>query len=258
MPDTFRNLAAEILRLQELDRPKIVVNPLVEKSLDVAYAIQLELTDLRLNRGDIQIGYKVGCTSKPIQAQMGIHEPIFGRLFAQDKRVSPQSIVRDEFDGLAIEGELAVELDCDPRVLPTAHIDIEKSISRVFPVIELHHFGSATDTLNAQVLVGNNAIHAGFVQPRNARATSLTKSENLTIRFDNAEVASIPFKKLEETMLDSLSWLRETLVSMDDTPRLSPPVTVLCGSVAPLFRITKPTEIEVSFGRSTDLRCYVR
>ncbi len=257
MPDTIRNLAAEILRLRELDRPKIVVNPLAEKSLDVAYAIQLELTDLRLNRGDIQIGYKVGCASRSIQAQMGIHEPIFGRLFAQDKRMSPQSIDRDEFDGLAIEGELAVELDCDPRVLPTALVDVEKAISRAFPVIELHNFGNEAIDLNAQVLVANNAIHAGFVQPRNDRANSLTKLENLSIRFDNAEVALVPFEELKATLLNSLLWLREKLLADEETPYLRPPVVVLCGSVAPLFRIADPTVIDVTYGDHDHIRCNV-
>ena len=46
-----------------------------------AYALQAEIARLREQRGEKVIGYKVGCTSRPIQTQLGVKEPIFGRLF---------------------------------------------------------------------------------------------------------------------------------------------------------------------------------
>ena len=250
-------IAADILRAREATPPRIAIEPFDNTSLDQAYAVQFETAKLRLKRGDKQIGYKIGCTSRPIQAQIGIHEPIFGRLFEQDRRISPQAISRGDFDGLAIEGELAVELDCDPHVLPTARVDIKKAISRVFPVIELHHFGNETIDLNAQVLVGNNAIHAGFVQSRDDGTTFRTKSESLNIRFDHTEIASVPSEELIETLLNSLSWLREKLLAEEESPRLHPPVIVLCGSVAPLLRVAKPTLVDVTFGDHDPIRCSV-
>jgi len=46
-----------------------------------AYALQAEIARLREERGERVIGYKVGCTSKVIQEQLGVNEPVFGRLF---------------------------------------------------------------------------------------------------------------------------------------------------------------------------------
>ncbi len=46
-----------------------------------AYAVQAEVGRLRERRGERIIGYKVGCTSKPIQEQLRMQEPIFGRIF---------------------------------------------------------------------------------------------------------------------------------------------------------------------------------
>ena len=46
-----------------------------------AYALQAMVARLREERGEKVIGYKIGCTSKTIQAQLGVSEPIFGRLF---------------------------------------------------------------------------------------------------------------------------------------------------------------------------------
>lgn len=250
-----KSIAADILRLREATPPKIVFNALADTSLSTAYVVQTETAKLRFKRGETQIGYKVGCTSGPIQTQMGIHEPIYGRLFAQDRRMSPQSIDRNEFDGIAIEGELAVELDCDPRDLPTSHTEIKRAISRVFPVIELHHFGDPRDALNASVLVANNAIHAGFVQPRTYGIPITTNSGNLSIRFDDVEVASVAFKGLKDTVLHSLSWLRDILTTQEQISQLTPPVTVLCGSVAPLIRISERTKISVSFNGPEIVRC---
>ena len=252
----IERLAVEVLRAHQKSK-KLVVQPYVHVSLEEAYFVQNELTKLRLERGDTQIGYKVGCTSRRIQAQMGIHEPIFGRLFAEDRQVSPQSIDRNEFDGLAVEGELAVKLNTDPRDLPKSRFEIERAILRVFPVIELHHFGNPSDTLIAPVLVANNAIHAGFVQPQKGGTPLTAASQNLLIQFNNEEIAAVPFEKLKDTVLDSLVWLRETLNSVDDITQSTSPVTVLCGSVAPLFRISDTTAIDLSFG-DQEIHCDVQ
>ena len=257
--DTFdvRRLAADVLRARELSPPKIFVNQLADTSLESAYALQHEFTKLRLQRGDTQIGYKVGCTSKQTQAQLGIHAPVFGRLFIQDKLTSPQTIDREDFDGLGVEGELAVLLDRDPRTLPKSPEQIASCITQIFPVIELHHMGLPTTTLNASILVGNNAIHAGFVHVLKEEQRDTTSSENLTIRFDGKKVATIPFSELERTIFDSLTWLRQELVLNDDTPLLNPPVIVLCGTVAPLFRITEPVVIDVTYRQHAGVRCEV-
>ena len=257
MPSDFRSLAADVLRARELASPKIVLDQLGDTSLASAYTIQLELTKLRLRRGDTQIGYKVGCTSKQTQAQLGIDTPVFGRLFTQDRLTSPQSIDREEFDGLAVEGELAVQLDRDPRELPASREQIAPSITHVFPVIELHHVGISAAALNASILVANNAIHAGFIYVRRDKHEPTANSQNLMIRFDGEKVASIPFNELERTIFDSLTWLRHELVVKDDTPLISPPVTVLCGTVAPLFQITEPVDIDVSFRPHEDVHCQV-
>ena len=250
--------AADLLRARETTPANIIVNRFRDTSLDSAYAVQLELTKLRLERGDIQIGYKVGCTTQSIQEQIGIRNPIFGRLFEQDRLTSPYSIDRSNFDGLAIEGELAVELDRDPRDLPSSQSGVERAIAQVFPVIELHHFNISSDDLNAPVLVANNAIHAGFVHTGAPIATSLKKFRNLSIQLNGEQVAKLPNEELERTIFDSLIWLRKELLLRDDTPRLAPPVTVLCGSVAELFRISKHVEITVSFGECEKVRCSVR
>ncbi len=252
------HLAMKVLRAHHSHPPALVVNSFVNISVEAAYSVQHELSKSRLERGDIQIGYKVGCTSKRIQAQVGIYHPIFGRLFLQDKRESPQTIDRADFDGLAIEAELAVHLACDPRELSDSRSELKQSINHIFPVIELHHAGDPTAHLNASILVANNAMHAGFVQSSTRQVTRATKPQSMSIYLDRRCISTVPIEELEHTIFDSLMWLRRELRSIDNGPRLKPPVTVLCGSVAKLFRVEEPVDIRVEFGEHSAVHCNVR
>src|ERR1700732_2234361 len=81
-----------------------------------AYALQAEITRLREERGEKVIGYKVGCTSRPIQVQLGVKEPIFGRLFDTECHPSGVHLSSARYANLAVEGEMAVRLSRDlPR-----------------------------------------------------------------------------------------------------------------------------------------------
>ena len=94
----------------------------------------------REHRGERIIGFKVGCTSKPIQQQLGVQEPIFGRIFDTGRFHSGSRLSHASFANLAVEGELAVRLGNDlvgPAVSTEA---CREAIEAVFPVIELHHY----------------------------------------------------------------------------------------------------------------------
>ena len=56
----------------------------VDLTIPQSYELQSEIARLRGQRGEKIIGYKIGCTSKPIQEQLGVSEPIFGRIFDMD------------------------------------------------------------------------------------------------------------------------------------------------------------------------------
>ena len=80
--------------------------------LDVGqgYELQAAVAQLRCDRGERIIGYKVGCTSSVIRAQLGIDHCVTGRLFDSEQHSSGGVLSRKGFANLAIEGELAVEL----------------------------------------------------------------------------------------------------------------------------------------------------
>ena len=50
-------------------------------SIPEAYQVQDLVTQMRIDKGEEVVGFKVGCTSKAIRSQFGLQEPISGRLF---------------------------------------------------------------------------------------------------------------------------------------------------------------------------------
>ena len=128
-----------------------------------AYALQREIARLRERRGEKVIGYKVGCTSRPIQAQLGVNEPIFGRLFDTECHPSGVHLSSARFANLAVEGEMAVRLSKDLPSKPLSAEECREAIAEVFPVIELHHYVLPGAWPPGQWLIASNGMHAGLV-----------------------------------------------------------------------------------------------
>jgi 2-keto-4-pentenoate hydratase len=77
----FRTLARRMLADYDAGTPGRCVSDRIDLTTAQAYALQAEIARIREQRGEIVIGYKIGCTSEAIRAQLGVQEPIFGRLF---------------------------------------------------------------------------------------------------------------------------------------------------------------------------------
>ena len=109
--------------------------------LDVAqgYAIQSAVAELRRRRGERIVGYKVGCTSPKIRAQLGIDFCVTGRLYDSERHPSGAVLSRTQYANPAIEGELAVELSRDPTEHDFSGVEVPAWVARVVPVIELHN-----------------------------------------------------------------------------------------------------------------------
>jgi 2-keto-4-pentenoate hydratase len=101
--------------------------------LDVAqgYELQSAVAQLRCDRGERTIGYKVGCTSPAIRAQLGIDHCVSGRLYDSEQHSSGAVLSRKEFANLAIEGELAVELSHEPAEKDFSEVEIPACVARV-------------------------------------------------------------------------------------------------------------------------------
>jgi 2-keto-4-pentenoate hydratase len=100
-----------------------------------------------------------------MQAQLGLDQPVFGHVWETECHPTGSVVDPAGYDGLAIEGEMAVGLASD---VPSADWLGENpgALGGGFVIIELHNYVFRGPIANrAAELVANNAIHAGVVLP---------------------------------------------------------------------------------------------
>ncbi len=160
---------------------------LIDLTTVQAYALQAQVARLRAQRGENVIGYKVGCTSKPIQVQLGVKEPIFGRLFDTECHPSGVRLSAARYANLAIEGELAIRLSQDLPRHPLADEEYAGAIGSVFPVIELHHYVLPMHGRPATALIASGGMQAGLVRAVRETACSgqIPAVQDLDVTIDD-------------------------------------------------------------------------
>ncbi len=163
MDHDLQDLAQRTLADYDVRRPGQFIGEPLNLTTAQAYALQAEIARLREQRGEKVIGYKVGCTSRPIQVQLGIKEPIFGRLFDTGCHPSGVRLLSERYANLAIEGELAIRLSQDLPRSPLSDEDYTGAIASVFPVIELHHYVLPVNGHPLAALIASGGMHAGLV-----------------------------------------------------------------------------------------------
>ncbi len=214
--------------------------------IEEAYELQASVAELRQRRGEKILGYKVGCTSPKVRAQLGIDHCITGRLYSSEKHLSGSVLSRSEFANLAIEGELAVELSREPVPADFVEGQIPLCVSRVIPVIELHHFVMRGKRASAGELIANNAIHGGIVLGAGADIAEFELSRfkpSLAIYSNDKLLEECSGSALIQTLSSSLEWLAQIVRERGD--RLSAGQIILTGSIPSLIPIEADCRLRV-------------
>jgi 2-keto-4-pentenoate hydratase len=88
---------------------------------------------------DAPVGWKVGATSKEVQAMFGIAEPVYGPVFETTVFQSPARLQAAAFQHLLLEAELAFSFreGLPTRAKPYAREEVMEAIEAVIPSIEI-------------------------------------------------------------------------------------------------------------------------
>jgi 2-keto-4-pentenoate hydratase len=217
----------------------------LELTVPEAYALQAAIAELRYRRGERLIGYKVGCTSAKVRSQLGIDHCISGRLFDTEQHRSGASLARARFANLAIEGELAVELKREPVQDDFVTGKIPACVSRILPVIELHHHRLRGAQPSAGELIAHNAIHAGVIAGPGLPPEDLSDMDwSLDIYADDQRLEQCAGPVLVHTISSSLQWLTNHLRAHGE--QLQAGQRVLTGSIPSLLGITEACHLRVT------------
>jgi 2-keto-4-pentenoate hydratase len=103
-------------------------------TMDEAYEVLFGLMTRRLAAGERQIGWKVGLTSKAIQQQFNVHEPVFGCILEARRSghiFAPADLIKPGF-----ENELCLRLgkDLSGSVTPD---EARAAVDAVYPSLEI-------------------------------------------------------------------------------------------------------------------------
>ena len=216
-----------------------------EVVLNVAqgYELQSAVAQLRRRRGERIVGYKVGCKSPTIRAQLGIDHCVSGRLYDSERHASGAVLSRAQYANLAIEGELAVELSREPTEHDFFGGAVPACVARVLPVIELHNHVMRGEQPSAGELIAHNAIHAGFVAGCGVSRKDARGDPSLAIFADGRLLDECAGPALIQTISSSLKWLTEIVRDRGD--RLSAGQIILTGSIPSLTPIGEDCRIRV-------------
>lgn len=115
--DRTRIAGAAADRLIEATRSSAPCGPvrdlLGETDIDLAYAVQQQLTDRRLAEGARIVGRKIGLTSPAVQQQLGVDRPDFGVLFEDMDVTALDEVPSDRLLQPKAEAEIAFVLSAD-------------------------------------------------------------------------------------------------------------------------------------------------
>lgn len=223
----------------------LFADPQITLTIPEAYQLQREVVSLRRQRGEMIVGYKIGCVSEVVRAQLGLDRPVFGHIFGSEVYRSGCVLKASEFTGLAIEGEYAVRLSRDVPSLEGLRADPAQVIRSVFPVIELHHY-VFRGVQQAQELIGNNAMQAGIVLPAHAKpfdSPQQLKDDFLVVSINGEERGRKDDDALWRTISCSVIAVAEHLE--ESGVQLTKDQVVLTGSPLPLYRVQAGDRIEI-------------
>jgi 2-keto-4-pentenoate hydratase len=245
MVDDLEDLARRMLADYDARTPGQLVGESRELTIAQAYALQAEVARLRELRGEKIVGYKVGCTSKAIQEQLGVSEPIFGRLFDTECHPSGGYLSSSRFANLAVEGEMAVRLSRDLPSEPLTLDECRAATAELFPVIELHHYVLSRSWAPGPWLIASGGMHAGFVYSDvETRCSSLPNvAHNLSIRINEIVVGAVEDAASLVSPLESVRWLAGRLGKVG--VQLCKGQLILTGSPLKLYPVAAGSRVVV-------------
>lgn len=178
-------------------------------SLDDAYLVQQQLLNYRVARGERVVGYKVGCTSKVIRRQLGLSEPISGRLLAPHVHADESVLHWADYSLCAVEPEFVLRIGEDVPGEVSDDRQLRDAIEWVAAGIEIHNFNFWCGDPTSQELIASNGLHAALVvgERRISPAALDFDMEGVGLFRDEALAASGIGAEILGGPLKSLRWL---------------------------------------------------
>ena len=256
--------AAKRLAEAEISRTQIGLLSLAYPgmSMDDCYAVQAALVKHKVAAGRKVIGWKIGLTSKAMQAALNIDIPDSGVLFDDMMFANGARIAPDRFIQPRIEAEIAFVMKRDLTGPDTTVEDVLAATDHVLPALEILdtrilRADPATGATRKIVdTIADNAANAGIVT-----GGKPIKPDNVDMRWIGAIVSRNG--EVEETGLGAgvlnhpalaIAWLANRLATYGE--RISAGQILLSGSFIRPVEAVHGSTIEADFGPFGHVSCH--
>ena len=210
-----------------------------------AWKVQSKVSDLRENRGEKIIGYKIGCTPKSgNQDRVGLNHPAWGRLWENEQHLDTDILMKNNYFNPSMEAEFGVKLNRDINKDNFSLEYLINSIETVHPIIEIHNFVFYGNPPHGPELLANNAIHAGVVQGEGLKNLTWDEKTDLKLIYNGKIVDSWFDKKWSQDMPSDIEWLLNELDKINKY--LKKGDLILIGAFGPPIPINENELIEVT------------
>ena len=199
--------ANKILEDYDTNNPSSIFKTKINLNNNDALLLQSKVTQLRINRGEQVIGYKIGCVSKETQKKMGFNQPAWGTLWKKELHKSGVELNKKDYSNPAMEAEFGIKLsrDIDPHFVSYEYI--LESIELIYPLIEIHNLVFNGHEPYGAELLANNALHAGVVLGPGTKLSKGKKITDLKLIYDNETIDTWTNKKWPQDMISEVNWL---------------------------------------------------
>jgi len=220
-------------------------------SVEDAYRLQLAVMQARVGRGDRIVGYKAALTSKGMQDETGIPNPLVGTLLAS--RVFPEgepvSLSGRGFLHATLEPEIAVLLKHDLAGPDAGPLDALAAAAGYLPAVELGDYRFAGGAGSEQNAIACNTLNGGIVI--GARLTAPEgidlRTEGMALYRNGVPVDSGTGVEVLGDPLNSVAFMANTLARFG--LGLKAGMLLMTGSITRSIPLAAGDDIAVAFTR---------
>ena len=214
-------------------------------SIAESYDVQDLVARKRIELGESIAGFKVGCTSEAIRAQLGFNEPINARIFRPHIFEGPTSLDWRNYFNCAIEPEMVLKISKNLKGKNLSDDELIEAIMYVSPGIEIHNLKFWHTSPTIQELICSGGIHAGLIiGTEKVNPVDLQfQDEMFYVYIAGKLITSAPASEIMGGPLESLRWLVKFLTQKG--LYLQKDSLVIPGSPVELVTIDQDTELTV-------------
>jgi 2-keto-4-pentenoate hydratase len=226
-------------------------------ALNEAYRIQQTLIERRVATGDRVMGYKAAFTSKAMQRQFGVAEPVIGTLLESRRFGDAARVPAAGFRKAILEPEVAVVLRADLYGPQLVRRDAMAAIAGYLPCVEVADLHVAGKAFSPQHAVACNTFNGA-----NIFGSRLTPPEGIDLRTEGVVLAVNGEVRASATAIEVLGDPINAVVFMaNKLGELGWPLragmVLMTGGIVASVTVQPGDEIQVDYARLGRLRLQI-